>query len=57
MITKNQKVLALVEDEMSFVRGMSLDELDVYVESLLVRIINGLDESEINERFEELENV
>ena len=57
MITKNQKVLALVADEMSFVRGMSLDEMDVYVESLLVRIINGLDESEINERFEELENV
>ena len=57
MISKNAKVLALVADEMLYVRGMSLEDMDGYVESLLVRIINGLDESEINERFEELENV
>jgi hypothetical protein len=50
----NDKVLALIRDEMNMVRSMSLDEMDEYVESLLVRIISGLDDSEIDSRYTEL---
>ena len=54
MINRNDKVLALVRDEMNMVRSMSLDEMDEYVETLLVRIINGLNDSDIDTRYTEL---
>jgi hypothetical protein len=54
MVHRNDKVLALIRDEMNMVRSMSLDEMDEYVESLLVRIIDNLSDAEINDRYQEL---
>jgi hypothetical protein len=54
MVNRNDMVLALLRDEMNMVRGMSLDEYDEYVESLLVKIINGLPDNEITTRYNEL---
>ena len=54
MVNRNDMVLALVRDEMNMVRSMSLDEMDEYVETLLVRIINGLNDSDIDTRYTEL---
>jgi hypothetical protein len=54
MVNRNDKVLALVRDEMNMVRSMSLDEMDEYIESLLVRIINGLPDNELNVNYEQL---
>jgi len=54
MIDRNDKVLALVRDEMNMVRSMSLDEMDEYIESLLVRIINGLPDNELTVNYEQL---
>jgi hypothetical protein len=54
MIDRNGKVLTLVRDEMNMVRSMSLDEMDEYIESLLVRIINGLPDNELNVNYEQL---
>jgi hypothetical protein len=56
MIHRNDKVLALVRDEMNMVRSMGLDEMDEYIESLLVRIIKGLPDNELNENYEQLMN-
>ena len=56
MVNRNDMVLALVRDEMNMVRTMSLDEMDEYVESLLVRIIKGLPDNELNENYEQLIN-
>jgi hypothetical protein len=56
MVRRNDKVLALLRDEMNMVRTMSLDEMDEYVESLLVRIIKGLPDNELNENYEQLMN-
>ena len=57
VISRNQMVLALINDEMNMVRGMSMDEVDVYIESLLTRIISRLSDSEVNDRYNLLENV
>jgi hypothetical protein len=46
-------VLDLVNSEMQMVRGMSMDEMDGYVESLLTRIINGLPDNELTENYNE----
>ena len=54
MVHRNDKVLALIRDEMNMVRSMSLEEVDEYIESLLVRIIDNLDDSEIDSRYTEL---
>ena len=54
MINRNDMVLSLLRDEMNMVRSMSLDEMDEYVESLLVKIINGLSDNEITTRYNEL---
>ena len=54
MITRNDMVLALVRDEMEMVRGMSLDEMDEYVETLLVRIIKGLPDNELSANYNQL---
>ena len=54
MVNRNDMVLALLRDEMNMVRGMSLDEYDEYVESLLVKIIGGLSDNEITTRYNEL---
>ena len=54
MVNRNDKVLALVRDEMNMVRSMSLDEMDEDIESLLVRIINGLPDNELNVNYEQL---
>ena len=54
MINRNDKVLALVRDEMNMVRSMSLDEMDEYVESLLVRIIKNLPDNELDANYEQL---
>ena len=54
MVNRNDKVLALVRDEMNMVRSMSLDEMDEYIESLLVKIINGLSDNELNVNYEQL---
>jgi hypothetical protein len=56
MVHRNDKVLALLRDEMNMVRSMSLDEMDEYIESLLVRIIKGLPDNELNENYEQLMN-
>ena len=56
MVNRNDMVLALVRDEMNMVRTMSLDEMDEYVESLLVRIIKELPDNELNENYEQLMN-
>jgi hypothetical protein len=54
MVHRNDKVLALVRDEMNMVRAMGLDEMDEYVETLLVRIIKGLPDNELNANYEQL---
>ena len=54
MVNRIDMVLALLRDEMNMVRGMSLDEYDEYVESLLVKIIGGLSDNEITTRYNEL---
>jgi hypothetical protein len=54
MVNRNDKVLALVRDEMNMVRSMSLDEMDEYIESLLVRIIKDLPDNELNVNYEQL---
>jgi len=54
MVHRNDKVLALIRDEMNMVRTMSLDEMDEYVESLLVRIIDNLSDDEVDGRYQEL---
>jgi hypothetical protein len=54
MVHRNDKVLALLRDEMNMVHGMSLDEMDEYVESLLVRIIDNLSDAEVDGRYQEL---
>ena len=54
MVHRNDKVLALVRDEMNMVRSMSLDEMDEYVETLLVRIIKNLPDNELNVNYEQL---
>ena len=54
MVNRNDMVLALLRDEMNMVRGMSLDEMDEYIESLLVKIIGGLSDNEITTRYNEL---
>jgi hypothetical protein len=54
MVHRNDKVLALLRDEMNMVRSMGLDEMDEYVESLLVRIIDNLSDAEVDDRYQEL---
>jgi hypothetical protein len=54
MVHRNDKVLALVRDEMNMVRSMSLDEMDEYIESLLVRIIKGLPDNELDTNYQQL---
>ena len=54
MVNRNDMVLALVRDEMNMVRSMSLDEMDEYVESLLVRIIKNLPDNELDANYEQL---
>ena len=54
MVNRNDMVLALVRDEMNMVRCMSLDEMDEYVECLLVRIIDNLSDDEVDGRYQEL---
>jgi hypothetical protein len=54
MVNRNDMVLALVRDEMNMVRSMSLDEMDEYVESLLVRIIKNLPDNELTTNYEQL---
>jgi hypothetical protein len=54
MVHRNDRVLALVRDEMNMVRAMGLDEMDEYVETLLVRIIKGLPDNELNANYEQL---
>jgi hypothetical protein len=49
-------VEALVRDEMNMVRTMSLDELDIYVESLIRdRIELNMNDAEIIEAYEGIE--
>ena len=53
MLDRNDKVLALVRDEMNMVRTMSLDELDIYVENLIRdRIELNMNDAEIIEAYE-----
>ena len=52
LVSRNKMVLDLVESEMEMVRGMSMDEMDEYVESLLVRIINNLTDTELRSDYE-----
>ena len=54
MVNRNDMVLALLRDEMNMVRSMSLDEMDEYIESLLVKIIGGLSDTDITTRYTEL---
>ena len=54
MIDRNDKVLALVRDEMNMVHSMSLDEMDEYMETLLVRIIKNLPDNELDANYEQL---
>jgi hypothetical protein len=54
MVNRNDMVLALVRDEMNMVRSMSLDEMDEYIESLLVRIIKGLPDNELTTNYGQL---
>jgi hypothetical protein len=54
MVHRNDKVLALVRDEMNMVRSMSLDEMDEYVETLLVRIIKNLPDNELDTNYQQL---
>lgn len=56
MVDRNDKVLSLVRDEMNMVRSMSLDEMDEYVETLLVRIIKNLPDNELDANYEQLMN-
>jgi len=52
-VSRTKMVLDLVNSEMQMVRGMSMDEMDSYVESLLTRIINGLPDNELTENYNE----
>jgi len=52
-VSRTKMVLDLVNSEMEMVRGMSMDEMDSYVESLLTRIINGLPDNELTENYNE----
>jgi len=52
-VSRSKMVLDLVNSEMEMVRGMSMDEMDSYVESLLTRIINGLPDNELTENYNE----
>jgi len=52
-VSRSKMVLDLVNSEMEMVRGMSMDEMDEYVETLLVRIINGLPDNELTENYNE----
>jgi len=52
-VSRSKMVLDLVNSEMEMVRGMSMDEMDEYVESLLTRIINGLPDNELTENYNE----
>jgi len=52
-VSRTKMVLDLVNSEMETVRGMSMDEMDSYVESLLTRIINGLPDNELTENYNE----
>jgi len=52
-VSRSKMVLDLVNSEMQMVRGMSMDEMDSYVESLLTRIINGLPDNELTENYNE----
>ena len=52
-VSRTKMVLDLVNSEMQMVRGMSMDEMDEYVESLLTRIINGLPDNELTENYNE----
>jgi len=52
-VSRSKMVLDLVNSEMQMVRGMSMDEMDEYVESLLTRIINGLPDNELTENYNE----
>jgi len=52
-VSRSKMVLDLVNSEMEVVRGMSMDEMDSYVESLLTRIINGLPDNELTENYNE----
>jgi hypothetical protein len=54
MVNRNDKILALLRDEMNMVHGMSLDEMDEYIESLLVKIIGDLPDGEIDTRYNDL---
>ena len=52
-VSRSKMVLDLVNSEMQMVRGMSIDEMDEYVETLLTRIINGLPDNELTENYNE----
>jgi len=52
-VSRSKMVLDLVNSEMQMVRGMSMDEMDEYVETLLTRIINGLPDNELTENYNE----
>jgi len=52
-VSRTKMVLDLVNSEMETVRGMSMDEMDEYVETLLTRIINGLPDNELTENYNE----
>ena len=52
-VSRSKMVLDLVNSEMETVRGMSMDEMDEYVETLLTRIINGLPDNELTENYNE----
>jgi len=52
-VSRSKMVLDLVNSEMEMVRGMSMDEMDEYVETLLTRIINGLPDNELTENYNE----
>lgn len=54
MVNRNDMVLTLLRDEMNMVRSMSLDEMDEYIESLLVKIIGDLSDDEITTRYNDL---
>lgn len=52
--TRSTKVLSLIRDEMNMVQSMSLDDMEEYIESLLVRIIDNMSDAEIDDRYQEL---
>jgi hypothetical protein len=52
--TRGSMILALIRDEMNMVQCLSLDEMDEYIESLLVKIISGLSDDEIEKKYNDL---